>query len=286
MIKIIAVIGAGTMGSGIALSCASSGFRVILFDSFPGALEKGKGAITKNINYLLKKEKINQDTASDIHSNIVYASEMESCKADLIIEAVIEKADAKIAVFHQLAKINDRDSIFASNTSSLSINKIQKEIFGPERFAGLHFFNPANLMKLVEVVKGDQTNLETINTLSTFCKLLGKVPVVCNDSPGFIVNRVARNFYLESLRILESSIATPEMMDIVLENAGFKMGPFRLMDLIGMDINFAVSQSIYNALDKPNRLKPSEVQQLKVEQGKLGRKTGSGFYDYTIQTSA
>lgn len=286
MIKTIAVIGAGTMGSGIALSCASSGFKVILFDSFPGALQKGKEAITKNINYLLNKGKINQDAASGIHENIRYASKIELCKADLVIEAIIEKADAKIAVFNQLVKINNSYCIFASNTSSLSVNQIQKEISNPGRFSGLHFFNPANLMKLVEVVSGAHTNQHTINALVAFCKSLGKVPVVCKDAPGFIVNRVARHFYLESLRILESSKTTPEMMDEVLENAGFKMGPFRLMDLIGMDINYAVSQSLYDALDKPNRLKPSAVQRMKVEQGKLGRKTGSGFYDYTIQTSA
>ncbi len=286
MIHQIAVIGAGTMGSGIALACASSGFPVILFDSFPGALEKGKAAIEKNIQYLVNKGKISQVTANGYLVNIRFCDEIIACKADLIIEAIIEKPEAKIRVFQQLAQINGENCILASNTSSLSINDIQKEIPNPERFAGLHFFNPAHIMKLVEVVSGKFSDSDTIAQLVTFCKGLGKVPVVCKDSPGFIVNRVARNYYLEAMRIMLATQAAPEVVDNALENAGFKMGPFRLMDLIGMDINYAVSQSLYDALGKPERLKPSPIQQQLVSDGKLGRKTGIGFYQYSTQSPA
>lgn len=285
MIRKVAVIGAGTMGNGIALACASSGFEVLLFDSFPGALEKGKMAISKNINYLLDKGKIDQEKADSWHAKIIYVHEIKACTANLIIEAIVEKPQAKIDVFQQLANINAADCILASNTSSLSIDEIQQEIPHPERFAGLHFFNPANLMKLVEVVNGRLSSKETIDALVAFCKALGKVPVVCNNAPGFIVNRVARHFYLESMRILQHNQTSPDAIDAAIENAGFKMGPFRLMDLIGMDINFAVSQSLYEALDKPERLMPSPIQRQLVESGKLGRKTGSGFYQYATQSS-
>jgi len=286
MIKEIAVIGAGTMGSGIALACASAGYRVLLYDGFPEALEKGKNAISKNIDYLIHKGKISSDTASGFHANIAYVNRLDLCKVNLVIEAIIEKPEAKAEVFRELALINEPECMLVSNTSSLSINQLQKNIPNPGRFAGLHFFNPAHIMKLVEVVRGEDTSVQTIDNLVSFCKTLGKVPVVCNNAPGFIVNRVARNFYLEPLRIAETTTATPEMIDLVLENSGFKMGPFRLMDLIGMDINYAVSQSLYEALNEPGRLKPSELQKSKVDQGKLGRKSGSGFYDYSTQTNA
>lgn len=286
MLKKIAVAGAGTMGNGIALASAGSGYEVILYDNFPGALDKGKQAIKKNIDFLLNKQKLTQEEAVEIHKRITYSEQINDCKADLVIEAIIEKPEIKIRLFQELASINTPSTILASNTSSLSINQIQKNIEYPERFAGLHFFNPANLMKLVEVVKGEKTSETIINQLTEFCKSLNKVPVICNDAPGFIVNRVARHFYLESLRLVEHEGANPELVDAVLENAGFKMGPFKLMDLIGMDINYAVSQSLYEALNKPERLKPSDIQGKKVAEGKLGRKTGEGFYNYTSQAPA
>lgn len=286
MLKKVAVAGAGTMGNGIALASAQSGYDVILYDNYPGALEKGKQAIRKNIDFLLNKQKITQAEAETLHSRITYTEQISECKADLIIEAIIEKPEIKIKLFQDLVSINQASTILASNTSSLSINQIQESIEHPERFAGLHFFNPANLMKLVEVVKGAQTSEAIVDQLTGFCTSLNKVPVLCNDAPGFIVNRVARHFYLESLRIMEQEDANPEQVDAVLENAGFKMGPFKLMDLIGMDINYAVSQSLYDALDKPLRLKPSEIQAKKVSEGKLGRKTGEGFYNYAAQPSA
>jgi 3-hydroxybutyryl-CoA dehydrogenase len=198
----------------------------------------------------------------------------------LVIEAVIEKSEVKISLFNQLAALNNDETIFATNTSSLSVSAIAKEILNPERVAGLHFFNPAPIMKLVEVVKGEQTSDETISQLTNLTKALEKTPVVCKDSPGFIVNRVARPYYIESLRLVEEGVTSLEIIDRLLESKGFKMGPFKLMDLIGNDVNYAVSSSVYEQLNQPERLKPSPIQKEKVEKGELGKKTGKGYYDY------
>jgi 3-hydroxybutyryl-CoA dehydrogenase len=176
--------------------------------------------------------------------------------------------------------INSPQCIFASNTSSLSIHSLQQQIAHPERVAGLHFFNPAHIMKLVEVVRGDQTDEAVIEELLHLCKAMQKTPVVCLDAPGFIVNRVARHYYLESMKAVENNMASFEDVDRIMEATGFKMGPFRLMDLIGMDINLAVSRSIYEAFQKAPRFEPSRIQIAKVEKGELGRKTGKGFYAY------
>ena len=171
--------------------------------------------------------------------------------------------------------------IFASNTSSLSINSIAGQLKNPERVIGMHFFNPAPVMKLVEVVNTDYTNEETTRIIIDLAKQMGKVPVVCKDSPGFIVNRVARPYYIEALRLAEEGISDFSTMDSLLEATGFKMGPFKLMDLIGNDINYAVSCSVYEQMNQPERLKPSPIQKEKVEKGELGRKTGKGYYDYS-----
>lgn len=179
-----------------------------------------------------------------------------------------------------MSKYNETSSIFASNTSSLSINLLQQNISNPERVAGLHFFNPAQIMKLVEVVKAEKTNDEVIAKLTSFCLQLKKSPVVCIDAPGFIVNRVARHYYLEAMRLVENNQATIEQVDEIMEASGFKMGPFKLMDLIGNDINLAVSQSLYDAFNQESRFEPSALQKEKVKSGNLGRKTGEGFYKY------
>jgi 3-hydroxybutyryl-CoA dehydrogenase len=205
---------------------------------------------------------------------------LNDCIADIVIEAIIEKAEAKIALFNQLAEINHSETIFATNTSSLSVSVIAAGVMHPPRVAGLHFFNPAPVMKLVEVVKGAQSAEEVIQVLVNLSKQLGKTPVVCKDAPGFIVNHVARPYYLESLRILEMGHSDIETIDALLEATGFRMGPFRLMDLIGNDINYSVSRSVYEQMGKPERLMPSPIQQQKVESGQLGKKTGKGYYEY------
>lgn len=276
----ICICGAGTMGSGIAQVAAASGFTTILFDVNTTVLEKAEDKLRTDLQKLVEKQKIAAEKKDEILKNIQFTSAIEHCIADVVIEAIIEKPELKIALFNQLSAINPATAIFASNTSSLSITELAQNIINPERFAGLHFFNPAPLMKLVEVVKGEQTSAEVINILVKLSRTFGKIPVVCKDSPGFIVNRVARPYYLESLRLVEQEIADFETIDRLLEDKGFKMGPFRLMDLIGNDVNYSVSCSVYEQLKNPVRLKPSPIQKEKVENGALGRKTGKGYYTY------
>ncbi|HNH21424.1 MAG TPA: 3-hydroxyacyl-CoA dehydrogenase NAD-binding domain-containing protein, partial [Ferruginibacter sp.] len=215
-----------------------------------------------------------------VFNRIQFISDISRCKADVIIEAIIEKTEAKVSVFNQLAAVNSADTIFASNTSSLSISDIQAHVDHPERVVGMHFFNPAHVMKLVEVVKGTQTAEAVAQAIYALCLQLKKTPVICKDAPGFIVNRVARHYYLEAMKLVETGVAGLETVDEVMEASGFKMGPFRLMDLIGMDINLTVSQSLYEAFDKAERFTPSPLQIDKVAKGDLGKKTGKGFYQY------
>ncbi len=276
----ICICGAGTMGSGIAQVSAQSGFNTILFDLNKGVLENAKRSIQKNLDFLSTKGKISTEEKTEIFKRIQFTNDIENCFGQIIIEAIIEKEEAKISLFNELAKYNNEETIFATNTSSLSVSAIQKEIIFPQRVVGMHFFNPAYIMKLVEVVKGEQTDDEIANTIYNICKEMGKTPVMCKNSPGFIVNRIARHYYLESLKIVEEGIASFEDVDKILEASGFKMGPFKLMDLIGMDINLAVSQSMYNAFDKAERFIPSALQEEKVKNRELGKKTGKGFYDY------
>jgi 3-hydroxybutyryl-CoA dehydrogenase len=198
----------------------------------------------------------------------------------VFIEAIVEKPAIKIALFNQLAELNHSECIFASNTSSLSISAIAEKVQHPERVIGMHFFNPATIMKLVEVVSTPFTAKEVTATIIDLAKQMGKTPVVCKDSPGFIVNRVARPYYIESLRLAEEGQTDFAQIDTVLEASGFKMGPFKLMDLIGNDINYAVSCSVYEQMNDAERLKPSYIQKEKVEKGELGKKTGKGYYNY------
>jgi len=280
MINKICVAGAGTMGIGIAMCAAQNGVEVILFDNNKSVLDVAQQNVEKNLNALIEKNKITTIEKTEILNRIVFTTEINTCKAPLIIEAIIEKAEIKIQLFNELSKHNDPSSIFASNTSSLSINLLQQNISNPGRVAGLHFFNPAQIMKLVEVVKAEKTNDEVIAQLTDFCIQLKKSPVVCIDAPGFIVNRVARHYYLEAMRLVENNQATIEQVDEIMEASGFKMGPFKLMDLIGNDINLAVSQSLYDAFNEESRFEPSVLQKEKVKSGNLGRKTGEGFYKY------
>ena len=279
-INTICIVGAGTMGSGIAQVAAQSGFSALLFDINKEVLEKGRASIQKNLQWLVDKQKITAEEKENIFQRINFISDINDCVADLIIEAIVEKMEAKVALFNQVAEINHSDTIFASNTSSLSISAIQANIVNPTRMVGMHFFNPAPLMKLVEVVKGSQTRDEVAQTIYELCKQMNKTAVMCSDAPGFIVNRVARHYYLEAMKLVELGIAKMEDVDEVMEASGFKMGPFKLMDLIGMDINLAVSQSLYEAFDGIERFKPSPIQIDKVSKGELGKKTGRGFYEY------
>lgn len=279
-IQTICVCGAGTMGSGIAQAAAQSSIYTLLFDLNAAVLQKAEKEIHKNLTSLVEKQKLTEEEKQKIIGHLTFTSDLQQCLADVIIEAIVEKTEAKIALFNQLAEINHSEVIFASNTSSLSISELQRQIVQPQRVGGLHFFNPATIMKLVEVVKGKETTDETVQQLTALARQMNKIPVVCKDSPGFIVNRVARPYYIEALRLFEEGVADYSTIDHLLEASGFKMGPFKLMDLIGNDINYAVSCSVYEQLKKPERLKPSFIQKEKVESGKLGRKTGEGYYKY------
>lgn len=277
---VICVCGAGTMGSGIAQLAAQAGYSTIQFDLQPDMLVKSRGSIQQSLNKLVEKEKLTTADATAVMARITFTSNWQACKASVIIEAIVENAAAKIALFNQLAAINSNDTIFATNTSSISLETLAAQVENPERLAGMHFFNPAPVMKLVEIVKGKQTHTTVIEQLTQLAKNMGKTPVLCKDAPGFIVNRVARPYYLEAMRIASSFNTDIATIDTLLEATGFKMGPFRLMDMIGMDVNFAVSNIVWEALDKPERLTPSPLQQQKVAAGELGRKTGKGFYQY------
>lgn len=280
MIQEIAVAGAGTMGSGIAFSAAQNKIAVTVFDVNEASLSKAKLYVENNINFLIEKNKITQDEADVLRSLIRYTTDINLCMGEIVIEAIIEKMEAKQDLLSKIAEVNLPTCILASNTSSLSIDELQEQIIHPNRVAGIHFFNPAHIMKLVEVVQGKETSNACVATLIQFCKQLGKTPVHCVDAPGFIVNRVARHFYLESLFLVEEGVASVEQIDSAMEASGFKMGPFKLMDMIGIDINAAVSASLYEAFDKAIRFTPSALQKEKVAANNLGRKTGEGFYKY------
>lgn len=254
------------MGSGIAQVFAQNGFDTILFDVNKEVLKNAEGKIKKY--------------ASDAEGKITFTSVLNDCKAHLVIEAIIEDEDIKAGLLNKLININHENSIFATNTSSISVTAIAEKISRPGQFAGMHFFNPAPLMKLVEVIRTKYASDATIDFITQLTRQTGKTAVVCKDSPGFIVNRVARPYYLEALHILENNYGDIETIDRLMEATGFRMGPFKLMDLIGNDINYSVSCIVHGALGKPERLKPSSIQEKKVREGALGRKSGKGYYEY------
>jgi 3-hydroxybutyryl-CoA dehydrogenase len=254
------------MGSGIAQVFAQNGFNTILFDVSEEVLASAKGKIKKY--------------APGVFDNIIFTSSLNKCRAGVIIEAIVENEKIKVDLFNDLIKLNAADTIFATNTSSLSVTAIAEKISQPQQLAGMHFFNPAPLMKLVEIVSTKYTSASTMQFLIRLTEHLGKTPVICNDSPGFIVNRVARPYYLEALHLAEKFNVDFETIDKLAEATGFKMGPFKLMDLIGNDINYSVSCIVHEALGEPERLKPSVIQEKKVKEGNLGRKTGKGYYEY------
>ena len=276
----ICICGAGTMGSGIAQVAATAGFETILYEVNTDILENARSSIQKNLQTLVEKNRITAEERNSALERIHFVSDQKQCVADLIIEAIVENLDSKVSLINQLANINDPKTVYATNTSSLSVSEIASKVFHPENIVGMHFFNPAPLMKLVEVVRAEKTSRDVVETIVALANQLGKTPVVCRDSPGFIVNRVARPFYIESLRLIEEGQTDFATIDHLLEVTGFRMGPFKLMDLIGNDVNYAVTQSVYEQLNKPERLRPSYIQKQKVEDGELGKKTGSGYYQY------
>jgi 3-hydroxybutyryl-CoA dehydrogenase len=279
-IKTIAVIGMGTMGQGIAQVCAAHGFKVLMYDVDSEVILKGFNSIKRSLDTLVEKGKISADEKSNTLANLQSVSDFRQLQVDLAIEAVVEKLDVKQKIFSELEKINSRHCLLVSNTSSIQITQIGSALKYPDRFAGFHFFNPAPVMKLIEVIQGASTSSDTINQLVDLTKRLSKESVIVQDSPGFIVNRVARLFYVESLRVLEENVTDFKSIDELLRSTGFKMGPFELMDLIGVDVNLSVTTSMYNAFHQEPKFRPSRIQQQKVNAGHHGRKSGKGFYEY------
>lgn len=280
---IVGVIGAGTMGEGIAQVAALNNHKVFLIDLNQTVLDKAKSNHEKIITRLVEKGKISQQESIEVLKNIIYSSEFKVlAETDIVIEAIVERIEIKHKLFKQIEELVSDDCILASNTSSLSIASIGSVLQKSERVIGIHFFNPAPLMPLVEIIPGLQTQKKVVDFSYDLIKSWGKLPVIAKDTPGFIVNRVARPFYGEALRIYEEGIADFATIDWAMtELGGFKMGPFTLMDYIGNDINYAVTESVFSSFYFDPRFKPSFTQKRHFEAGYFGRKSGRGYYDYS-----
>lgn len=281
--KNVGIIGAGTMGIGIAQVAATNGCKVWIYDANAKQVETATVGLEKTLTKLVDKQKISAEKMTEILANISIATELKDFKdCELIIEAIIENKEIKTKVFTELEKHVSESCVIGSNTSSISITSLGAELQKPERFIGIHFFNPAPLMPLVEVIPSLLTEKSLAEKIYNLMKDWGKTPVVAKDIPGFIVNRIARPYYGEGLRIVEENIATVEQVDDAMKTLGnFKMGPFELMDLIGVDVNFSVTKTVYNEYFYDPKYKPSLLQQRMSEAKLHGRKTGKGFYDYS-----
>ncbi len=284
--KKVGIIGSGTMGIGIAQVAATANCAVFLYDANFSQTEKSLKNLKTTLNKLAEKGKISTEKALEIFSQIKPCLDLENLKdCDLVIEAIIENKEIKQNVFAELETYVSEKCVLGSNTSSISITLLQSELKNPERFIGIHFFNPAPLMPLVEVIPGLLTENNLVQEIVYFMKSWGKSPIIAKDVPGFIVNRIARPFYGEALRIVEENLATPEQVDDAMKSLGnFKMGPFELMDLIGIDVNFSVTKTVYQDYFFDPKYKPSLLQQRMNEAKLLGRKTSKGFYDYSEQS--
>lgn len=276
----IAVVGAGTMGQGIAQISAMAGYEVVLYDLNSTALENASAIIDSNLSKGIDRGKLTQADKEAALKRITFSDDEIMLVADVIIEAIVEKLEVKKLLFSRLEELNDESTILASNTSSIPITRIAADLKHPERFVGMHFFNPAHIMKLVEVISGAATNTSVATTVYELAEKLGKVAVDAKDAPGFIVNRVARHFYVEGLKVLEEGVCDVEGIDRLVESSGFRMGPFKLMDLIGVDTNYSVTESMFNAFHQDAKFRPSRIQQQKVDAGHHGRKSKKGFYTY------
>ncbi len=277
----IGICGAGTMGAGIAVACTVVGRSVMLYDVHSSVLEKAQTYIASQIAKAVERNKMTQEEADEAIARIRMTAELSDMKdCSIVIEAIIEDRQIKGALFAALEDLLPEDAIIATNTSSIAVTSLAASLRHPERFAGMHFFNPAHIMKLVEVIRGTKTSDDTVERITGLAYELGKAPAVAKDVPGFIVNRVARNFYNEAMRICTEEAASVEQIDTILKGAGFKMGPFELMDLIGVDTNLQVTKSIWEQYFHEPRFAPALMQEQYVQARLWGRKTGEGFYKY------
>ena len=281
----VSVIGAGTMGAGIAQIAATKGHEVCLYDSFDGAVETAENKLKKILDRLVEKERISSKENEAILEKINFSNSLENIKgSELVVEAIIEDLGIKQKVFTEIENLVDDNCIIASNTSSLSIASIASSCKKAERVVGIHFFNPAPLMPLVEIIPAVQTSEETLNKAKSIIDSWEKLTVIAKDTPGFIVNRIARPFYGEAIRVYEEGVADFSTIDWVMrEIGGFRMGPFELMDYIGNDINYSVTETVFAAFYFDQRYKPSFTQKRMKEAGYLGRKSGRGYYDYSSE---
>lgn len=283
---VIGIVGAGAMGAGIAQVAAMAGNEVRLFDTSSEAKNNALLKITESINKFVAKGQVSPEEGVAITGRIYLCEKLETfADCDVVIEAIIEDLGVKKALFINLESVVSTDCILATNTSSLSVTSIASSLNRPERCIGVHFFNPPVLMKLVEVVPAIQTNSDITNQVKKMIESWGKTVVLAKDTPGFIVNKVARPFYSEAIRILEEGIADVVTIDQAMTENGFKMGPFTLMDFIGHDVNYRVTESVWKSFFYDSRYRPSFTQLRLLEAGYLGKKSGKGFYDYTIENT-
>lgn len=284
---IVGICGTGTMGRGIAVASLMAGHDVLMYDVRPEAIQTALHAVTKEIDKAVAKGKLEADAGRAAVSRCSASNSIAGMAAcQIVIEAIAEDRDAKQTLFASLEEVIPQNCILASNTSSIAITALASRLSSPHRFVGLHFFNPAHVMKLVEVIKGKSTSDDIVQQAVDFARSLGKTPVIAADVPGFIVNRVARNFYNEPQRIVMERCASIEQVDRLMTSLGFKMGPFQLMDLIGVDVNLDVTTSQWNQFYNEPRFTPSLLQRQYVEAGRHGQKSGRGFYDYSTDTTS